>query len=152
MKKTFLIVLILFLSGCGYSSIYKDQKFQDFQINITNMYGDNEFNNLIKNQLTLYSNINSEKKYYLIINSNFKKIDITKNSSGVTSDFKLSILTNINVKFNGKNKNFQFKEIINIKNNTNSFEQKNYERNVKRNFASSIREKLIIEILSINDN
>ena len=152
MKKTFLIVLILFLSGCGYSSIYKDQKFQDFQINITNMYGDNEFNNLIKNQLTLYSNINSEKKYYLIINSNFKKIDITKNSSGVTSDFKLSILTNINVKFNGKNKNFQFKEIINIKNNTNSFEQKNYERNVKRNFASSIREKLIIELLSINDN
>tara|TARA_B100001173_G_C15536298_1_gene357670 strand:+ start:49 stop:504 length:456 start_codon:yes stop_codon:yes gene_type:complete len=151
MKKIFLIMLIFFVSGCGYSSIYKNQS-QNFQINIETMDGDNEFNNFIKNELKLYSNLSSQKIYLININSNYKKIDIAKDSSGVTSNYKLSILTNINVKLKDVIKNFQFKETINIKKNTNSFEQNNYERNIKRNFASLIREKLIIELLNINDN
>ncbi len=144
-------MLIFFVSGCGYSSIYKNQS-QNFQINIETMDGDNEFNNFIKNELKLYSNLSSQKIYLININSNYKKIDIAKDSSGVTSNYKLSILTNINVKLKDVIKNFQFKETINIKKNTNSFEQNNYERNIKRNFASLIREKLIIELLNINDN
>ena len=151
MKKIFLIMLIFFVSGCGYSSIYKNQS-QNFQINIETMDGDNEFNNFIKNELKLYSNLSSQKIYLININSNYKKIDIAKDSSGVTSNYKLSILTNINVKLKDVIKNLQFKETINIKKNTNSFEQNNYERNIKRNFASLIREKLIIELLNINDN
>ena len=151
MKKIFLIMLIFFVSGCGYSPIYKNQS-QNFQINIETMDGDNEFNNFIKNELKLYSNLSSQKIYPISINSDYKKIDIAKDTSGVTSDYKLSILTNINVKLNNEIKNFQFKETINIKINSNSFEQKNYERNIKRNFASLIREKLIIELLNINDN
>ena len=151
MKKIFLIMLIFFVSGCGYSPIYKNQS-QNFQINIETMDGDNEFNNFIKNELKLYSNLSSQKIYPISINSDYKKIDIAKDTSGVTSDYKLSILTNISVKLNNEIKNFQFKETINIKNNTNSFEQKNYERNIKRNFASLIREKLIIKLLNINDN
>ena len=151
MKKIFLIMLIFFVSGCGYSSIYKNQS-QNFQIKIETMDGDNEFNNYIKNELKLYSNLSSQKIYLININSNYKKIDIAKDSSGVTSNYKLSILTNINVKLKDVIKNFQFKETINIKKNTNSFEQNNYERNIKRNFASLIREKLIIELLNINDN
>ena len=46
----------------------------------------------------------------------------------------------------------EFNENINIKNQSDSFEQNTYEKNIKRNFASSIREKLITEILNINDN
>ena len=41
---------------------------------------------------------------------------------------------------------------INIKNQTDTFEQNIYEKNIKRNFASSIRGKLISAILSLNDN
>ena len=114
MKKIFLIMLIFFVSGCGYSSIYKNQS-QNFQINIETMDGDNEFNNFIKNELKLYSNLSSQKIYLININSNYKKIDIAKDSSGVTSNYKLSILTNINVKLKDVIKNFQFKETINIK-------------------------------------
>ena len=151
MKKIFLIMLIFFVSGCGYSPIYKNQS-QNFQINIETMDGDSEFNNFIKDELKLYSNLSSQKIYPISINSDYKKIDIAKDTSGVASNYKLSILANISVKLNNGIKNFQFKETINIKNNTNSFEQKNYERNIKRNFASLIREKLIIKLLNINDN
>ena len=39
-----------------------------------------------------------------------------------------------------------------MKSNSNSFEQNNYERNLKKNFASSIRDKFIIKIFDLDDN
>ena len=45
-----------------------------------------------------------------------------------------------------------FDEKINIKSNSNYFEQNNYERNIKKNFASSIMNKFIIKIFDLNDN
>jgi hypothetical protein len=41
-----------------------------------------------------------------------------------------------------------FSESINIKDQADTFEQDSYEKNIKRNFASSIREKLISKISS----
>ena len=48
MKNITLIFFLLFLYSCGYTSVYKNQKSQDFQINIIEMTGDIEINNLIK--------------------------------------------------------------------------------------------------------
>ena len=47
---------------------------------------------------------------------------------------------------------FNFSENINIKSNSNSYEQNNYERSIKKNFASSIRDKFIIKIFNLDDN
>ena len=152
MKNIILICFVFFLSSCGYSSIYKNQKSQNFQINIHEMTGDNEFNNLLKNELKLYSNTNSNKKYDISLNSEYQKIIVSKNSSGVATDYKILVNTKIKINLNEETKNLEFNESINIKNNSNSFEQNRYERNVKRNFASSIREKFLIKILNLNDN
>ena len=80
-----------------------------------------------------------------------EKIAITKNSSGVTTNYNILAYVKVNLSLNENNKNLVFKENINIKNNVNSFEQNNYEKNVKKNFASSIREKLILKIIELND-
>ena len=69
MKNITLIFFLLFLYSCGYTSVYKNQKSQDFQINIIEMTGDIEINNLIKNELKFYSNRNSKNKYDISINS-----------------------------------------------------------------------------------
>jgi len=152
MKNLILICLVFILSSCGYSSIYKDQKSQDFQINIIEMSGDNEFNNLLKNELKLYSYTNSNKEYDISLNSKYQKMIVSKNSSGVATDYKILVDTIINIKLNDKNYDLEFSESINIKNNSNSFEQNKYERNIKKNFASSIREKLVIKIFNLDDN
>ena len=152
MKNIILICFVFFLSSCGYSSIYKSQNSQDFQINIIGMTGDNEFNNLLKNELKLYSNINSKEQYDISLNSKYDKIIVSKDSSGVATDYKISVNTVININLNNKIHDLNFKESINIKNNSNSFEQEKYERNIKKNFASLVREKLVIKILSLNDN
>ena len=152
MKNIILITLIFFLSGCGYSSIYDSQKKIDFQINVEEMKGDNEFNNLIKKDFKLFSKNNLQKEYLLKINSDYKKVITSKNSAGVASNYNILATVEITVKFNNKIDIFQFQESINIKPNSNAYEQQKYENNIKRNFASSIREKLIIKIIDTYDN
>ena len=152
MKNIILILFLLFLYSCGYTSVYKNQKSQDFQINIIEMTGDIEINNLIKNELKFYSNRNSNNKYDISINSEYQKIIISKNSAGVATDYKILVDTKISINLNNKNNILNFSENINIKSNSNSFEQKNYERNIKKNFASSIKNKFIIKIFNLDDN
>ena len=152
MRNIILICCLVFFSSCGYTSIYKNQKTQDFQINIIQMTGDKELNNLIKNEIGLYSNLNSNIKYDISIESNYQKIIVSKNASGVAADFKILANTKVKVNINNEIKNLEFNEKINIKNNSNSFEQTKYERNIKRNFASSIREKIFTKIVNLNDH
>jgi len=152
MKNIAILTFVLFLSHCGYSSIYKNQKSLDFQFNIIKTEGDYEMNNLIKNEIKLYTNIDSQKIYNIKINTDYKKEVLTKNSSGVITDYNLTTTSEVSINLKDQTKIFEFEESINIKNQSDTFEQNVYEKNIKRNFASSIRERLIYTILSLNDN
>ena len=152
MKNIILISFLLLIYSCGYTSVYKNQDSNDFQINIVEMQGDSDINNMIKNELKFYSNKNAEKKYDISINSDYQKIIISKNSAGVATDYKLLVDTKITINLENKTNVFNFSENINMKSKSNSFEQNNYERNLKKNFASSIRDKFIIKIFNLNDN
>ena len=136
MKNVTLIILVLFLHSCGYSSIYKNLRSQNFKINIIEAKGNSKMNNLIKNEIKLYSDKNTTNIYNL-------KID---------TDYKLSVTSIFTIDLKEKTQVIEFKETINIKSQSDSFEQNIYEKNIKRIFASSIREKLISEIYNINDN
>tara|TARA_B100001564_G_scaffold332516_1_gene319478 strand:- start:187 stop:645 length:459 start_codon:yes stop_codon:yes gene_type:complete len=152
MRNLKLIILLLFLSSCGYSSIYKNQKSLDFQLNIVGTEGDYEMNNLISNEIKLNSNKDSQNIYDINIDTDYKKDILTKNSSGVITDYNLSVVSVFSINLKNKNKTFKFEENINIKSQSDIFEQNTYEKNIKRNFASSIREKLMSAILVANDN
>ena len=147
MKNIILFLFLFFLNSCGYTSVYKNQKSQDFQITIIEMTGDKEINNLIKNDLKFYSNRNSNIEYNISINSNYQKVIVSKNSAGVATDYKLIAETVISFDKEGINNILNFNENINIKSNSNSYEQNNYEKSIKKNFASSISNKFIIKIL-----
>ena len=151
MKNLVIITILFFVTACGYTSVYKN-KTTNLQINILEMKGDNEFNNFIKNEINLYSNNNSKNKYEISILYKYDKNTISKDTSGVATNFKVSVNAKISIINGDKIKEFEFNEKINIKNNLDAFEQNNYERNIKKNFASSIREKLITKILNTNDN
>tara|TARA_Y100000816_G_scaffold103527_1_gene72184 strand:- start:24 stop:476 length:453 start_codon:yes stop_codon:yes gene_type:complete len=147
MRNIIAIIFLIFLSNCGYSSVYKDSKSNDIFINITSIQGDKVMNNLIKNQLELYSNKSSQNKYDIIISTNFQKITLAKNSSGAATNYQLTVNSDFEVKYKEKLFSFSFKESLDIKNFSDTFEQNNYENTIKVNFASSLREKLIIKLL-----
>ena len=149
MKNIIIITFLFFVCGCGYTSVYKNLKNQDFQIIITEIEGDRDMNSYIKNQIDLYSNKNSINKFNVTIITEYNKEELAKNTSGSVTDYKLSAKSIFTIYFNEKSKRVIFNESINIKNQTNNFEQDSYEKNIKINFASSLREKMISEILSL---
>ena len=149
MKNIILITFLFFVCGCGYTSVYKNLKNQDFQIIITEIEGDRDMNNYIKNQIDLYSNKNSINKFNVTIITEYNKEELAKNTSGSVTDYKLSAKSIFTIYFKEKSKKVILNESINIKNQTNNFEQDSYEKNIKINFASSLKEKMISEILSL---
>jgi hypothetical protein len=86
------------------------------------------------------------------MNTIYEKKILTKDSSGVITDYNLSVTSVFTIDFKDTNRIINLKESINIKNQSDTYELNIYEKNIKRNFASSIREKLILKIQSINDN
>ena len=149
MKNIILIIFLFFIYSCGYTTVFKNVGDQDFQIIITDMQGDRKMNNLIKNEINLYSNKDSINKFDVRVETEYEKLILTKDSAGLITDYELSINSMFIIYFNEKSKKVTFDETINIKNRSDTFEQDSYENNIKINFASSIREKLISEIITL---
>ena len=145
MIKKLSILILFFIYGCGYTAIYKDNKINDYNIIISKMSGDIVMNKLIKNELEIYSNKNSENNYYVKLNTNYSKEIKSKNNTGTASNYEMIVEANFDI----DSKTITFEEKFIVKNISDSIEQKNYEDIIKKNFASSIKEKLIIKLLNL---
>ena len=145
MIKKLSILILFFIYGCGYTAIYKDNNITDYNIIISKMSGDIVMNKLIKNELEIFSNINSKNNYYVKLNSIYSKEIKSKNNSGIASNYEITV----EARFDIDSEIITFEEKFIVKNISDSIEQKNYEDIIKKNFASSIREKLITRLLSL---
>ena len=151
MKKIILLLTFIFLYGCGYTSVLKNQNQQDIKISILNIEGDFQTNNFIKNQIKLSTNPSSSKNFDVNILSTYEKIIIAKDSAGVATDYKINLELDFII-LSKNNINVNYSDSINIKNNSENFEQLEYEREIKKNFASDVKDKLILYLLSLDDN
>ena len=149
MKKYFYILIFIFLSQCGYTALYDNKKSGDISITFLNMSGDNKMNSLIKSKLIHYLNEDKKKNFKIEIETKYNKSIISKDKKGVASEYKLVANANFNIFFKDKNFNLFIEEKLNTKKSSNSFELKKYEKIIKNNFAESIKEKLILKLLTI---
>ena len=145
MKNKLTIFLLIFLTSCGYSAVYKDAKSSSLLINVIGIQGDVEMNNLIRNELELYSNPEAEDIFDINLNTTYEKKIISKDSSGKISNYELSTKVIVTVMTKEKKETISLIEKFKVENNLDSFEQKNYEDIIKRNFANLMREKLILK-------
>ena len=151
-KKIFTFILLIFLSSCGYEAIYsvKNIKNYDFSISKLSFIGDREINLKIKQKLNNYTQETKDINFILKITSTSEKIILAKNDAGDSTNFKIEIIVNIDVFNKEKLKsNFIIMESFNYDNNSNKFELKNYEKEIKRNLADIITEKLISKLANI---
>ena len=148
MKNKLFIILLLFLTSCGYSAIYKNTDSNNLFINIIGMQGDANMNILINNELELYSNQDSENKFDLNMNTTYEKKIISKNTSGAALNYQLSAKVEFTITTKNKKEKILFAERFNIEKDPDSFAQKSYEDIIKKNFANSISEKLILKLSS----
>ena len=151
-KKIFIFILLIFLSSCGYEAIYsvKNIKNYDFSISKLSFIGDRETNLKIKQKLNNYTQETKDINFILEITSTSEKIILAKNNAGDSTNFKIKIIVNIDVFNKEKLKsNFIITESFNYDNNSNKFELENYEKEIKRNLANIVTEKLIFKLTNI---
>ena len=145
MIKKIPIFFIIFLYSCGYSAVYKNDESINYNIIISEMTGDITMNRLIKNELEIHSDENSENNYIVKLDTSYLKQIKTKNSSGIASNYEMIVVANFKI----NSQTITFEEKFLVKNMSDSLEQRNYESIIKKNFASSIKDKLIIKLLNV---
>ena len=147
MKNIFILFVILFITHCGFSPVYKSNTL-NYQINISKIKGDKTINSKIKSEIERISDKNIQKIFNIEIDTKYEKIIAAKNSKGSITDYLLIATGTFIIYNNEKIETIVFQEKQNVKNNSNFVEQRNYENTIKKNFASSFVKKLNLDLLS----
>lgn len=151
-KKIFLFLLFFLLSSCGYEATYSKKNLlnYDFSISEINFTGDREANIKMKERLGNYIINKKNKDFKVDILSIATKAVSAKNISGDATSFKSTVSIKVDLVMNNKLKNnFIIRESFNYNNNSNKFNLKAYEKNIKNNLTETITEKLIFRLSNI---
>ncbi|MDC1196863.1 hypothetical protein N8007_02105 [Pelagibacteraceae bacterium] len=152
-KKIFTFLFFLFLSSCGYEATYslKNRSIYAFSISELVLTGDRQINLKIKQLLNPYTNtkIEEEKKFILNISSSSEKIITTKDAAGDAVKFKNEITVRVQVLLDGKNAtNLVIIEDFIYDNNSDTFELRTYENQIKNNLAEAAVNKILFKLVN----
>ena len=148
-KKTIFIILLFFLlQNCGYTPIYKNVKNLDYKLNIVNISGNNDINNLLTTYIQRYSNQSDNKNLNLDIKTEYVKNVLSKNKEGKITNYLIKSRIEFILVGSENIKNFVFEDEIIAANSDNQFEFKKYENTIKSNFVNSAIEQFILKISS----
>ena len=139
------IFLIIFLNSCGFTPIYLKKNDVQFSIEQVNYSGDRDLNNFLKINLDQYKNEKIDNKISIDAKSTYKKIILSKDGTGEVTNYQLEAEVIFIIKSNNKEIQIIEKKIIDAMDD--KFEEARYERIIKQNFASSITNKLISELI-----
>jgi len=149
-KYIYIFIFIIFtpflLLGCDYSPIYSKKNNYNFKIEKIEFNGDAEINNLIDKKFKKYTKKTSDKKFDIFTSSSYKRISQSKNLSGKTTNYLITIETDFKITKENKTKTLIFKEEFLIKNFSNKFEENNFEKIKKENAIDLIISKLIVQL------
>ena len=138
------------LASCGYSPMLSTMDNKILNIEVISHEGDKEINQVIRSKLKIHKNEN-EELIKISINSSYNKKDLSKNLTGKVEDYKIKATTSFIVSQNKNEKNFSFSEEYTIKNFDDDFEERNYEKKIRRNVANINYQKLILQLYKLND-
>ena len=139
----------LMLSGCAYEPVLLKKNY-DFYFTDINSEGEKQINQIIKQNLTENTNIESINNYQIIFESFLNKDIVASNKKGDPTIYKININLNYNLK---KDNNIIFENEI-LKQSTfnnidDKFELLKYEENIVENLSEKIAEDILISIMSL---
>ena len=148
MKKIIILLLITsFIKSCGFAPVYISSKDINFNIVEVTFKGDQELNNFINIGLKKYNKNNNQNNNFKISTSTYyTKVIQSKDTKGNAQSFKVDATVTFKVIGNSQTYNFIYSEQSTLNNLSDTFELKSYESSIKQNFASSMIEKLILDL------
>ena len=145
MKKKILILLILFLTSCGYQPIYINQNDNNFLFKEIQLSGNKNINRKVLSAVGFKEDEKNYSFIYLNLRSNKIITDSSKDSKGQVESYKMLIVLSLELK--DKNNNLltkSFSENFSYNKQANKFDLVEYERDVESNLTKKIIEDLII--------
>ena len=106
------LILLIFLSGCGYSVVHKDLENNNINFKIIDSKGNTNINSKIIKKLKQLSDKNTDNVINLDINSNYQKQIISKTSTGTVDDYKIILTVEYNVLINGNIQTINFQQTL----------------------------------------
>ena len=138
------------LASCGYSPMLSTMDNKILNIEVISHEGDKEINQVIRSKLKIHRNEN-EELIKISINSSYNKKDLSKSLTGKVEDYKIEATSSFIVSWNEHEKNFSFGQEYKIKNFDDDFEERNYEKKIRRNVANINYQKLMLQLYKLND-
>ena len=151
-KKILLLLFFLLLSSCGYEAIYskKNAINYNFSIKKLNFVGDKVINLKMREKLSSYTLNKKNKNFEIKIYSTSTKSVTANDTTGDATSFKNTVAINVEISTNDKLRNsFVMSESFNYNNNSDKFNLKKYEREIKNNLAETISDKLIFKLSNV---
>ncbi len=148
-RKFIIIFFILTLYGCGFNPIYNISNEIKYKFLVNEMTGDQFINNIIRDEIFKSSNKNSKEILKINLNTGYEKIILSNDTKGSPSEFQVIAKTTFEINYDDKIIKNDFNEKQILKNTSDFFGQKNYEENIKQNFANSIARKFNLRLLTI---
>ena len=144
-----LLILLFFISGCGYSPIFS-KKNTSFSIYELSASGNSKLNKIINNRLNNYKGSDGKRKFSLTLETHLNKEIALRDSKGNPKTYRVNLLSNISIKdFDGTVKNKSFSKSVDYNNKSNKSNLKKYENNTSINLAEKIADEVIIYLGSI---
>ena len=143
------LILIFFLSGCGYTPIYtsKDSNFAIYQLNTT---GNDKLNRIISGKLRDYKNTNANKQLNLTINTTSNREVSSKDYKGNPKTYRINLKSNIVIlDSKGNENNKLFIKSIDYSNKNSKSDLKKLEDKTSKNLMEKIAEDIIVYLQSI---
>ena len=144
-KKILYISLIFILTNCGFTPIYLKNTNVNFSIEQVTYEGDRDLNNFLKTNLNHYKNQNVDNKITIEVDSIYRKVILSKDGTGEVANYQLEAEVLFLIKPSNKKIKITEKKIMDSMDD--KFEEARYERTIKQNFASSISNKLSLELI-----
>tara|TARA_B100000768_G_scaffold170250_1_gene176487 strand:+ start:383 stop:835 length:453 start_codon:yes stop_codon:yes gene_type:complete len=144
-KKKIFLILIIFLSSCGYNPIYLKKIDTEVIINSYQLVGDKNINRSIISHLGIKNNENTNAKYNLKLNSTKLVEVVAKDKEGNTSVFKTTITVKLLIsEGNSVIKERTFVSSFVYNNTSNKFDLFQYQKNIDKNLIKNLSEKIFI--------
>ena len=147
-KKILFTFCVMLLAGCGFTPMYSDVDSNRLNIQVVETKGDYIINSKIISKLKIHNN--SDKKLFKIkINTNYIKVDFSKNIKGEITEYQLNAKTNYTIIGENLEKQFNITESFIMKNFADDFEERDYEKRLKNNIADTNYQKLMLQLLKL---
>ena len=150
MKKIFLISIILFLNGCGYTPLYSS-KDSNYKVISLNKNVNNSLTNYVQNSIEVISNENAKKSFNINFEYNENISVILKNSKGDPTKNRLNVVIDLSLLDSNDNliTSKQFSESFEYNIDDNKFNLKQYEKNIKFNLIEDITQQILVFLANV---